>query len=767
MALIICGDCQEEYSDYALACPVCSRPTDTQVINDSDDESLNLINLIARSEIKDDIGKELDHLQKKAEKKEKKNQSFKKENSEEFTFEKTTAKYIKVIMLAQEEARRLGHNFVGTEQIILGLIGERTGVAAKVLKSLGVNLKDSRIEVEKIIGRGSGFVAVEIPFTPRAKRVLEFSLEEALQLGHDYIDTEHLLLGLIREGEGVAARVLENLGIDLTKVRSQVISRLDETAEIVKKEEVKKEENESNEDGTVEEEILGKQVKSGVCEGWGKFQVFIGQENVTNLSYLGNILRFIGLSICEKNKKRILLLKFQSDFKTGINKDFATQTLLKDFTEFIDIVRVGENDFLKSEQNDNLSPNQAIRGWDIAKGAIISSIYSAIILDGFGELLSLDILDKEEIKEFISIRQSNVDLIFTGKKFPSYILELSDSYSEIVDKRKENKRKSSKKFLNGVEVLTGDCKGKSAYAIGRALQSIGKSIFNQKCERVLLMQWLKGGAGYTEDAALEALRENYPDLIDHLRSGRDAIVWRGQAQSVDYVEAERAWEIAKAAIKSGLYKTIILDELNPAVDLELLQVEDIVNTLSKKPKGVEVIITGRCKDYPDYCDLSSSHLEIFCDKDNLNIGIETKKEKRKEITKPIKDTSKNLSINSSNSGKAKILIVDDEPDVLSVLTNRLQLAGYQVCSATNGEEALEVFHRESPDLIVLDVMLPKMDGIAVCRRIRSESVVPIIFLTALEVLSERVAGLDLGADDYLSKPFSPKELEEKIVKILQ
>lgn len=99
-------------------------------------------------------------------------------------FERFTEKAIKVIMLAQEEARRLGHNFVGTEQILLGLIGEGTGIAAKVLKSMGINLKEARVEVEKIIGRGSGFVAVEIPFTPRAKRVLELSLEEARQLGN-------------------------------------------------------------------------------------------------------------------------------------------------------------------------------------------------------------------------------------------------------------------------------------------------------------------------------------------------------------------------------------------------------------------------------------------------------------------------------------------------------------------------------------------------------------------------------------------------------
>ncbi|KAH6820354.1 CLPC-like protein 1 [Perilla frutescens var. hirtella] len=146
-------------------------------------------------------------------------------------FERFTEKAIKVVMLSQEEARRLGHNFVGTEQILLGLIGEGTGLAAKTLKATGINLKDARIEVEKIIGRGSGFVAVEIPFTPRAKRVLELSLEEARQLGHNYIAPEHLLLALIREGEGVAARVLENLGADLSNIRTQVIRMIGENQE--------------------------------------------------------------------------------------------------------------------------------------------------------------------------------------------------------------------------------------------------------------------------------------------------------------------------------------------------------------------------------------------------------------------------------------------------------------------------------------------------------------------------------------------------------
>lgn len=144
--------------------------------------------------------------------------------------EGSTATATKVLKLAEEEARRLGLGFVGTEQILLGLIAEGTGVAAKVLKSMGVELKDARIEVEKIIGRGSGSVPEEITFTPIAKRVSELSKVEAHQLGHNYIGTEHLLLGLLQEGEGYSATVLKNLGVDLTKARTQVIQMLGKTA---------------------------------------------------------------------------------------------------------------------------------------------------------------------------------------------------------------------------------------------------------------------------------------------------------------------------------------------------------------------------------------------------------------------------------------------------------------------------------------------------------------------------------------------------------
>ncbi|NBU16059.1 MAG: NDP-hexose 4-ketoreductase, partial [Actinobacteria bacterium] len=141
-------------------------------------------------------------------------------------FERFTDRARRVVVLAQEEARKLNHSYIGTEHILLGLISEGEGVAAKALDSLSISLDAVRAQVEEIIGQGGSSPSGHIPFTPRAKKVLELSLREALQLGHNYIGTEHILLGLLREGEGVATQVLVKLGADLGRVRQQVIQLL-------------------------------------------------------------------------------------------------------------------------------------------------------------------------------------------------------------------------------------------------------------------------------------------------------------------------------------------------------------------------------------------------------------------------------------------------------------------------------------------------------------------------------------------------------------
>jgi hypothetical protein len=139
-------------------------------------------------------------------------------------FERFTDRARRVVVLAQEEARLLNHNYIGTEHILLGIIHEGDGIAATALESLGISLPAARAEVEEVIGHGGEAPSGHIPFTPRAKKVLELSLREALQLGHNYIGTEHILLGLVREGEGVAAQVLVKLGAELSLVRQQVIA---------------------------------------------------------------------------------------------------------------------------------------------------------------------------------------------------------------------------------------------------------------------------------------------------------------------------------------------------------------------------------------------------------------------------------------------------------------------------------------------------------------------------------------------------------------
>ena len=145
-------------------------------------------------------------------------------------FDKFTDRARKVLTLAQDEAQRFNHNYIGTEHLLLGLVREGEGVAARVLENMNVELAKVRTAVEFIIGRGDRPVVGEVGLTPRAKRVIELAIDEARRLGHNYIGTEHLLLGLVREGEGIAAGVLESLGVNLDKVRHEVIRVLSQSS---------------------------------------------------------------------------------------------------------------------------------------------------------------------------------------------------------------------------------------------------------------------------------------------------------------------------------------------------------------------------------------------------------------------------------------------------------------------------------------------------------------------------------------------------------
>lgn len=365
----------------------------------------------------------------------------------------------------------------------------------------------------------------------------------------------------------------------------------------------------------------------------GQLHVYDGDGKGKSQAALGVVLRTIGLGICERRQTRVLLLRFLKGPGRSYDEDAAIEALQQGFPHLIDQVRTGRGDYFSAEEVTPFDRQEAQRGWDIAKGALASNLYSVVVLDELNPVLDLGLLDVAEVVRVLATKPPGMEIICTGRGAPRELIQLADLHSEMRAHRRSlpgdfedaEGAMSLSRGLDGIEIYTGEGKGKSTSALGKALQAIGRGISQDKSHRVLILQWLKGGNGYTEDAAIAALRESYPHLVDHLRSGRDAIVWRGQQQPIDYVEAERAWEIARAAIASGLYKTVILDELNPTVDLELLPVEPIVQTLLRKPAETEVIITGRCKSRPAYFDLASVHSEMVCHKHYAERGVDLKR----------------------------------------------------------------------------------------------------------------------------------------------
>ena len=359
----------------------------------------------------------------------------------------------------------------------------------------------------------------------------------------------------------------------------------------------------------------------------GQLHVYDGEGKGKSQAALGVVLRTIGLGICEQRRTRVLLLRFLKGPGRAYDEDAAIEALQQGFPHLIDQVRTGRGEHFGLEDITRFDRQEAQRGWDIAKGAIASALYSVVVLDELNPVLDLGLLDIDDVVRSLQARPEGMEIIITGRGAPRPVVQMADLHSEMRAHRRPAPGADSEANdgQGAIEIYTGEGKGKSTSALGKALQAIGRGISQDKSHRVLILQWLKGGSGYTEDAAIAALRESYPHLVDHLRSGRDAIVWRGQQEPIDYVEAERAWEIARAAISSGLYKTVILDELNPSVDLELLPVEPIMQTLLRKPAETEVIITGRCKNPPAYFDLASVHSEMVCHKHYAEQGVDLKR----------------------------------------------------------------------------------------------------------------------------------------------
>jgi cob(I)alamin adenosyltransferase len=354
----------------------------------------------------------------------------------------------------------------------------------------------------------------------------------------------------------------------------------------------------------------------------GQIHVYDGAGKGKSQAALGVVLRSIGLGIQNLSPTRVLLLRFLKGPGRTYDEDASIQALQRAFPHLIDQVRTGRAEYFGADEVTKFDRQEAQRGWDVAKGAIASGLYSVVVMDELNPVLDLGLLPVDEVVATLKRKPEHMEIIVTGRGAPQPLVDIANLHSEM---KPHYHSIAKEQGIAGIEIYTGAGKGKSTSALGKALQAIGKGISQDKSHRVLIMQWLKGGAGYTEDAAIEALQQSYPNLVDHQRSGRDAIVWRGQQQELDYVEAERAWEIARAAIASGLYKTIILDELNPTVDLELLPEEPIVQALLRKPRDTEIVITGRCKNPPAYFDLATVHSEMVCHKHYAEKGVDLKR----------------------------------------------------------------------------------------------------------------------------------------------
>ncbi len=351
----------------------------------------------------------------------------------------------------------------------------------------------------------------------------------------------------------------------------------------------------------------------------GQIHVYDGEGKGKSQAALGVVLRAIGLGIHSQQTNRVLLLRFLKGPERVYDEDAAIAALQQGFPHLIDQVRTGRAEYFSQDEITTFDQQEALRGWNVAKGAIASGLYSIIVLDELNPVLALGLLSIEEVVETLQNKPQPLEVIITGRGAPQPLLDLCDLHSEITPHTAKDGA------VEGIEIYTGAGKGKSTSALGKALLAIGRGIDHDQSHRVLLVQWLKGGTGYTEDAAIAALKASYPGLIDHVRCGRDAIVWRGQQQPADYQEAERGWQMAKDAIASGNYQTIILDELNPTIDLELLPAKPIVETLSQKPDDTQVIITGRCFHRHPYFDLASVYSEMVCHKHYAYQGVELRR----------------------------------------------------------------------------------------------------------------------------------------------
>lgn len=356
---------------------------------------------------------------------------------------------------------------------------------------------------------------------------------------------------------------------------------------------------------------IGIKTAQKVKQREGMIHVYSGPGKGKSQAALGIILRSIGLGITT-SESRILLVRFLKGEDQSYDEDLAIAAIKETYPHLIDVVRVGRSEWLDALSIKDVDRAEAARGWRVVNGAIASGLYSLVVLDELNPVLNLNLISRTQCLLDLSVKPDDLEIVITGTNPPTEILEIADLHSHMEPIEYKN--------ASGIDIFTGEGKGKSTNALGRILKEVGRSLADESYGKIMILQWLKGGTGYTEDAAITALKEILPGRIEHHRFGRDAIVWKGKEQEVDYIEAEKGWAIARKALSSGKYSVIIMDELNCVTDLELLPGAIVSHELSQKDKETNVVVTGRCCTTPSYFSIAENISYVRCNEHYANKG---------------------------------------------------------------------------------------------------------------------------------------------------
>jgi cob(I)alamin adenosyltransferase len=389
---------------------------------------------------------------------------------------------------------------------------------------------------------------------------------------------------------------------------------------------------------------LGVEAALKVTTEIGRFSIYSGAGKGKSAAALGVVLRSFGLGVASNQKHRVALVRFLKGADRAYDEDAAIDAIRQRYPHLLDTVRFGRSEYFGVEDIVESDRAEAIRGWQVATGMLLSGLYKVVVLDELNPVIDLGLLDVKDVLSILKQRPNHVEVIITGRSPHPDLVAIAELHSEHNPHFLTSSPKETP--ITGLHLTIGSGKGKSTTALGHALRSVGRAFAGTDTRAVKIIQFLKGGAfgSYTEDAALAALQDIGPGLVEHERYGRPVIIFKRLPagvdpsqlrQPIDYAYALSAFYSALEAIKSGNYQLVILDEILPVFDLDLLPdgPQQLLEALEIKSSTTAVHLTGRCwEENPqtqkllnacDSCTYIEGHKHYFNhDRDSRAPGID-------------------------------------------------------------------------------------------------------------------------------------------------